>query len=151
MRDLTQLYDSDGLDGLALLIAERRAAPGVAYGLEALSEQREIGVLEIFLSEEILEGAHRYLVARRDAPPYELRDRWAWNAIWFGRMPWERRLELTMELADLVRDNDNALWMIGDGPLSEVEDHPAGEKRLAELLPTNPTLARIRQLVEENP
>ena len=44
-------------------------------------------------------------------------------------------------------DTNAAFWLVGDGPLSEVEMEPGGAERVAELEKTNPLMKRVRDMV----
>ena len=56
-----------------------------------------------------------------------------------------------MKLVSRVPLDDDMLWLIGDGPLSELQMQRGGSKRIEELAQSNEKLARILHLVREIP
>ncbi len=138
-RELTPIYREHGVHGVRGL---RALAPGSAWASSALTCLR-VNPLAFFSRTDLVEHALSYLVVS------SFETEWAWRAIWYGELEPEDRWSMTMELIDRAPDDDGALWMIGDGPLSEVRDIPEYAARVDEAEKTNPRITRINRLVDE--
>lgn len=77
---------------------------------------------------------------------------WAFDLLTFAEMGSYTRYELTLELLETIReDQTDALWLVGDGPMAEIEMVPELNRRLEAEATTNAKLALVRRLIQELP
>ncbi len=149
MREIIRpAYERSGRAVIERLIDARLSVEGVASCLYALWRWYDLNPLEFFAQDEIVEAALSYL-----SSGYSIQHRWGWEILWdddeyFGD---DEHLRIVLDLIDKVPDDDDQLWMIGDGPLGELEMRPGMVKRLTEIEASNPKLAKIKRLVREIP
>jgi len=139
-------YDLQGRAALTKMIDEFRSSPYLAAAVVDLSSRRKIDLLSLVSSADLLNGAVAYLVKGT-----RFEESWAWQALWFGHLSDEDRWRLVMELVDQIPADEDMLWLVGDGPLSELQMQPGGQRRIEELAKTNSRLAHILQLVRDIP
>jgi hypothetical protein len=139
---LIPAFNDRGLDGLARVIAASARSPHIATALVEFAGLSHISPLRIFTFSELVEAAAASVMNS------SFEHEWAWHAVWFGDFDDEEHWNIVMALIDRVPDDDDALWLVGDGPLSELEMRPGMVERLHELATSHPKLARIRHLVE---
>jgi len=143
-----------GPDAVISALVAAKADPYVAAVLVAISgpyhppEGHDFRVTDLFSDEEIVRGALSFLEKFPDAGLAD--GNWAWTTLW---NLWEQvepaaQARLVKHLIEEAPWDDQVLWMIGDGPLSEVANEPAhlavieGDEAIRE------KVARIRRLVE---
>lgn len=128
------------------IIAELRAArsPAARAALVEIDSRWRLGLLKLISGPDLVEGVRNYL-----ARPGGFEHEWAWYGLCDGVLAPEERWDLVMALVDVAPDDDESLWLIGDGPIASIENDAELLKRLEIEEQSNPRLARIRQLVED--
>lgn len=155
---LRQARDEDDIDSAidAYLAANPSVDSGLLRELARDDDTTELGaateiaailgirVLEFIDRDQLLAAALSYATAPHDQvrPGY-----WAWRALDRDTMSADELWAAVLELIDLVAGDDDALMLIGDGPLAEVESVPDYVTRIQEATRTNPGLARVREMI----
>jgi hypothetical protein len=118
---LTPVYENSGVRALGTYIDNRLATPYLSRTLVVFSSECHVGLLSIFEEREVVEAAIEYLKAiakRSGTRKYD----WAWFALTLYHMTPIELVRITFAIIEKAPDNDGVLWMIGDGPLSELEE-----------------------------
>lgn len=139
--------EREGRDAIRLLVDARHSSPLLDLALVVTCDRARINTFTVFPYEEIVEGVISYLCGGRSAE-----DDWAWDIAWgLSGLSDEEHWRLVMEVIRRCPWDDDALWMIGDGPIGQLQMQRDGTRRIDELAREDPKLARILRLVQEIP
>lgn len=138
-----------GVDATARALGALKGDPRVATVLAAISEGRDEGgghlrITDVFTDAEIVTAALSYLEGMSEDGS------WAWTVVWnlSGELEATAHARLLARLIERFPWDDQMLWMIGDGPLSELATSPGDMARLESLETIQGKLVRIRRLLE---
>lgn len=139
--------------GGAAVLAELKASrsdPAVATVLSWLIGDESIGLplflaTDVFSDDEIVQNALAYLqpTANREAA-------WAWALLLNhgNGMDVEAHARLLKRVITEMPDRDDALWLLGDGPLSSLQGTEVGKRIVEEWEREIPKVQRMRKLLE---
>jgi hypothetical protein len=112
----------------------------VAYAMAV-----KISVLDVIPERTLAAAALRAVITE------QAEGEWALYALTYGHLEPEDRWRIVTRLADEAPDDDDALWLIGDGVVAGVQMDPVLNRRLDEYARSNPRMRRILHLVETIP
>jgi len=145
-RVLVTAVDVHGPSALESLIARRTSSAMAATALVDVCARRKLPVLAVFDVEEIVAGAVTHLVVA------SVETRWSWRALTHGPFVQEEdHWKLVLEVAHRAPDDDDGLWLLGDGPVAELQMYPGGGDRLEQLAVSDQRIATILRLAMERP
>jgi len=134
-------HDAEGSELLRSLLSSTDQDARILHAVTSFVMDNGIDPLEVFGFELIRNAALDYLEAAT------FTNQWAWGLVWFGDWNANDHLRLVKAIVDSAPDDDGALWMLGDGPISELEEREELAADLAELHRTNARWKRIKQHV----
>jgi hypothetical protein len=161
------LVEEHGLDAVTRALAPYRADNNLAELLFHIFWVNDRNMLTVFSEDEIIDAAVEFLLPFRADATGMIDERelpgWGWDALWQHDYPRpdqvyyrtdhltdEQHFRLLLALVDRVPMDDKVLWMIGDGPISNVWESTAYWAQIEALKETNPKIARAIRLVEED-
>lgn len=118
------------------------ASPGARAALVEIDARRQLGLLNVFESHELVEASLGYL-----AQPGAFEHEWAWYGICHGNLAPEERWDLVIELVELSPDDEESFWLLGDGPIASLEMDQDLLKKLEREERRSSRFASIRRIV----